>query len=114
MQTCRQCKARQLDGVLFCSECGAALFDSGPRNESTASLGQTAIPDSTPLPAATIVPVPPPVPTRSGSIISLVVINSGRRMTLDGSDDLLVGRKDNTKGIFPDIDLGLDGGYDAG
>jgi pSer/pThr/pTyr-binding forkhead associated (FHA) protein len=41
-------------------------------------------------------------------------MNSGRRITLDISDDLLIGRKDNTRGIFPDVDLGLDGGYDAG
>jgi pSer/pThr/pTyr-binding forkhead associated (FHA) protein len=44
----------------------------------------------------------------------MVVINSGRRITLEGGDDLLVGRKDNQRGIYPDVDLGLDGGYDAG
>jgi FOG: FHA domain len=44
----------------------------------------------------------------------LVVLNSGRRMTLDTGEDILIGRKDNARGIFPDVDLGLDGGYDAG
>ena len=46
--------------------------------------------------------------------LTLVIMNSGRRITLDLSDDLLIGRKDNARGIFPDVDLGLDGGYDAG
>ena len=41
-------------------------------------------------------------------------MNSGRRINLDIGDDLLIGRKDNARGIFPDVDLGLDGGYDAG
>jgi pSer/pThr/pTyr-binding forkhead associated (FHA) protein len=41
-------------------------------------------------------------------------MNSGRRITLDVGEDLLIGRKDNARGIFPDVDLGLDGGYDAG
>ncbi|MCG8351728.1 MAG: FHA domain-containing protein [Chloroflexales bacterium] len=35
-------------------------------------------------------------------------------MAFDASEELLIGRKDNAKGIFPDIDMGLDGGYDAG
>jgi pSer/pThr/pTyr-binding forkhead associated (FHA) protein len=39
---------------------------------------------------------------------------SGRRIKLDVSDDLLIGRKDNTRRIFPDVDLGLDDGYNAG
>ena len=38
-------------------------------------------------------------------------MNSGRRIKLIISDDLLIGRKDNARGIFPDVDLGLDGGY---
>lgn len=42
------------------------------------------------------------------------MINSGRRIALDVGEELLVGRKDNQRGIFPDVDLGLDGGYDAG
>jgi len=46
--------------------------------------------------------------------ITLQIMNSGRRINLDIGDDLLIGRKDNARGIFPDVDLGLDGGYDAG
>ena len=58
-----------------------------------------------------LIPAPPPV---GGPRITLVIMNSGRRITLDINDDLLIGRKDNARGIFPDVDLGLDGGYDAG
>jgi pSer/pThr/pTyr-binding forkhead associated (FHA) protein len=57
--------------------------------------------------------VPAPVAAAARSI-ALIVINSGRRIALDAGDDLLVGRKDNQRGIYPDVDLGLDGGYDAG
>ena len=41
-------------------------------------------------------------------------MNSGRRISLAVNDDLLLGRKDNARGIFPDVDLGLEGGYDSG
>ena len=49
-----------------------------------------------------------------GPKITLQIMNSGRRINLDVADDLLIGRKDNARGIFPDVDLGLDGGFDAG
>ena len=100
MQICLLCQSRQLDGVLFCSECGASLHEEGPRRESTVSLG---------LPQ-------PPIVSHSAAprMLTLVVVPSGRRISIDASDDLLVGRKDNARGIFPDIDLGLDDGYDAG
>ncbi len=54
-----------------------------------------------------------PVAT-SNPTISLVIINNGRRLSFDSNEELLVGRKDNARGIFPDVDLGLDGGYEAG
>jgi uncharacterized Zn finger protein (UPF0148 family) len=115
MQTCPQCKAKQLDGMLFCSECGANLFVVAPR-EITASLGpqrdrSQPIDDDD---ATEVEQEEEPEPPPTLSEITLVVLVSGRRITLDASDDLLVGRKDNARGIFPDIDLGLDGGYDAG
>lgn len=99
MQICLQCQSRQLDGVLFCSECGASLFDEGPRREATVSLGDPVLPTAT---------------SATPRMLTLVVVGSGRRISIDASDDLLVGRKDNVRGIYPDIDLGLDDGYDAG
>lgn len=112
MQRCTYCKAEQFDGAIFCSECGASLAQATSRRETTAALEANAamlIQDDV------ITVDAPTVPVRSGAqTISFVVINSGRRMSLDLSDDLLIGRKDHARGIFPDIDLGLDGGYEAG
>ncbi len=58
--------------------------------------------------------IPAPEPETTGPTLTLVIMNSGRKIKLDMSDDLLIGRKDNARGIFPDVDLGLDGGYDSG
>jgi pSer/pThr/pTyr-binding forkhead associated (FHA) protein len=110
MQVCSNCQSKQFDGTIFCSECGASLAPA-TRSETTMSLGQrgpTGEFDSAPL----IMPSPVPAPTEPR--ITLVIMNSGRRLNLDIADDLLIGRKDNGRGIFPDVDLGLDGGYDAG
>lgn len=114
MQLCTHCNAKQLDGAIFCSECGATLVISSSRRETTASLNKAAARGGPPLieeSEPTVVPAPVAAPA---PIISLVVINSGRRIVLDTGEDLLVGRKDNQRGIYPDVDLGLDGGYDSG
>jgi pSer/pThr/pTyr-binding forkhead associated (FHA) protein len=108
MQRCSHCSAQQLEGTIFCSECGASLIVAGSRGETTASLNMGAFSsDPAAAPAS-------PAPVSAAPTVSLVVINSGRRITIDASDDMLVGRKDNQRGIYPDVDLGLDGGYDAG
>lgn len=110
MQRCSHCSAQQMDGAIFCSECGASLLTTGRHSETTTSLNRAADP-STPL-VAESEPLEEPLPVGSG--ICLVVLGNGRRIDLGVGDKLLVGRKDNQRGIYPDIDLGLDGGYDAG
>jgi FHA domain len=110
MQICNNCQSKQFDGTIFCSECGASMAPS-TRRETTMSLGQ---PRSTDELASQPISVPDPASASGGPKITLRIMNSGRRINLDIGDDLLIGRKDNSRGIFPDIDLGLDGGYDAG
>lgn len=111
MQRCSHCNAQQLDGTIFCSECGATMIKGARSAETTAALNKAAGSG-----LLTVEEPATPLDTRlpSAPSLSLVVINSGRRISLDAADDLLVGRKDNQRGIYPDVDLGLDGGYDAG
>lgn len=112
MQQCPHCGTPQMNGTIFCADCGGSLLVTAMRKETTASLGQHLKGLDLPV-QPTVVPAPTP-PSTAGYTIRLVVLNSGRRLTFDVSEELLVGRKDNAKGIFPDIDLALDGGYDAG
>lgn len=114
MIRCSHCNAQQLNGAIFCSECGASLLESGPRRETTTSLKHEADGIPSVVEATPPMMVEAPQPVAGLHSISLVVINSGRRINLEAGEDLLVGRKDNQRGIFPDVDLGLDGGYDAG
>src|SRR5213594_2160263 len=110
MQICSNCHSKQFEGTIFCSECGASLVPT-TRRETTMSLGQRG-----PTGSLEIEPVliAEPAAAASAPSITLVIMNSGRRINLDIGDDLLIGRKDNARGIFPDVDLGLDGGFDAG
>ncbi|NOK63533.1 MAG: FHA domain-containing protein [Chloroflexi bacterium AL-W] len=111
MQICQHCKSRQFDGTIFCSECGASMLLEN-RDETTTSFGQ---PDTNDVPIVhTIVPVPTIDNGMLQPPFSLIVMNSGRCLQLTVEEDLLIGRKDEARGILPDIDLGRDGGYDAG
>jgi pSer/pThr/pTyr-binding forkhead associated (FHA) protein len=111
MQICNNCNTKQFDGTIFCAECGASMLLPN-RDETTVSLGQPSqsieVARFEPFSSGALNDGP------IGPSITLVVMNSGRRIHLDVSDDLLIGRKDNARGIFPDVDLGLDGGFDAG
>jgi hypothetical protein len=110
MQICSNCHSKQFDGTIFCSECGANLLPM-TRRETTMSLGQRGPTGNF---GSEPVVIAEPEPEQRVPTITLVIMNSGRRIKLDIADDLLIGRKDNARGIFPDVDLGLDGGYDAG
>lgn len=110
MQICNNCYAKQMDGTIFCAECGASLL-APRRQETTASLG---LGDQDPG-SVTLIPAPEPVAfSQENPSLTVVILNSGRRLTLPVADDLLIGRRDEPRGIFPDIDLSSDGGYDAG
>lgn len=111
MQICKNCKSEQLDGAIFCSECGASLSQEREGKGTTSTLGQHGN-EFVPLPdQATVVPAPDIRTT--DHVVSLVVLNSGRRLRLEDGKDLLIGRA-TRDGEYPDIDLGRDGGYDAG
>ncbi len=99
MIQCRHCQSRQLDGTLFCTECGASLVQA----RKAQAVGMRHMP-SRPVPAE---------PAASPSL-TLIVQPSGRRISLTLEDELLIGRADDGRGIIPDIDLGRDGGFDAG
>ena len=114
MQRCRNCNAEQFDGTIFCTECGASLI-ARQRRETTSSLGNKNANPALREAAANAEPVVIDAPTGGETkVISLLVINSGRRIGLERGHVLMVGRKDNARGVFPDVDLGLEGGYDAG
>jgi pSer/pThr/pTyr-binding forkhead associated (FHA) protein len=104
---CPHCQSNQLDGTIFCLECGASLVGELVQ-ESTRQIGggqriTGAITASNPNQTASI-----------GLAITLVVVQSGTRLRLNAAEQILIGRKDPAKGIYPDVDLGPEGGYDAG
>ena len=106
MQRCPNCQAQQIDGTIFCSECGGS-FVAAARQQSTTPISRARAPE---IARAVASDTAAPHETR----LTLTVIGSGQQMRLALQDELLIGRKDMARGIDPDIDLGAHGGYDAG
>jgi hypothetical protein len=88
------------------------MLSQNPRRETTTSLGQR--PGSNPLPVEQVVEPAPPHTAPGAKGLSLLVAETGQRLSLEAERDLLVGRTDESRGIFPQIDLTDIGGYDAG
>ena len=109
MIICPNCRTQQFDGTIFCLECGASTaLESMP--ESTRQIGAGDGPQTSGLSSANSA-----APTTSGPpSVLLVVVRTGRQLRYEISDTLLIGRTDMARSVIPDIDLGPEGGYDAG
>lgn len=109
MIKCNECKSPNIEGSLFCSECGAFIVDFDPNS--------TAV-----LPFSEFVHRPPPPPLKEVAAVAVshvqqitVVIPSSRhRLKLTMSGQIRVGRSDPQTGLFPELDLTAFGGADQG
>lgn len=105
---CPSCGADNLPGTLFCVQCGTYLPSGGP-------LRTEPLPENTDgLPAH---------PRREdedqeegpGTVqINVLVLNTGREVSLSANRELLVGRLDAAHGIFPELDMTADSGLEQG
>ncbi|WP_298819139.1 FHA domain-containing protein [Chloroflexus sp.] len=112
MIICSHCQAQQLEGTIFCTVCGASLLSARSQRQTTASLNRAAEVAQQIEDEVTILPAP--THEVAGPALALVVISSGRRIELPVAPELIIGRKDQQRNFFPDVDFSLDGGYDAG
>lgn len=85
---CNECNMENIDGALFCEECGAKL-------DAVEPLQDTAVerPDSREIVLAT---------------------SDGGTLSLPARDEIIIGREDPVSEIFPDIDLTGLGGMEKG
>jgi pSer/pThr/pTyr-binding forkhead associated (FHA) protein len=113
MIVCPSCKHEELVGALYCSECGAELFqlDISPR--------KTVVYDSSNI---KIPPSPQSVPGSQaenvndipGVKVYLKVIETGQTIPLEDGDEFTLGRISGNQPILPDLDLTPHKAYDGG
>jgi pSer/pThr/pTyr-binding forkhead associated (FHA) protein len=100
MIICHNCGKNQLEGAIFCDECGTKLIDvAGLTTQSISS--ETPAPDLLPLEDQE----PHGQKESEISLVKLVVLKSGVEILLAGQDDFTLGRTSDGQSIIPDIDL---------
>jgi len=106
MIECPLCGRKYPVGALFCPECGVYLLTGGP-------LRTEPLPEGVSIPVE--LPVKPPSAEGTGpQNLVLQVLTSGRRVVIRPDQEVLVGRLDVGRGIFPQVDLTPDGGLEGG
>ena len=85
---CTECQMENIDGALFCEECGARLESEEPIQEMEVAGGEAQ---------------------------SLVLAAAdGTRMDVPAKEEVVVGREDPVSEVFPDMDLTDLNGMDNG
>lgn len=85
---CMECNMENIDGALFCEECGAKLEEVAPLEDTEIEVG-------------------------GGSALALASTD-GSRFDFPSKDEIVIGREDPVSEVFPDIDLTDLGGMESG
>lgn len=107
MITCPACKHSELDGTLFCSECGSRLWGEAFTDE-TATLVAGAMPRTDKI-GSLVIPALSPV-----TGLTIRISGAPDAVNLAGKNEYLLGRADPKHNVQPDLDLGPYGGQQLG
>lgn len=105
---CPTCSHEELEGAIFCSECGTKLVDSDGISTARISATDTRIPGEEPPPRQAA-----PVPV-SEAQVNLHIIRTGQILPLIGRTEFTLGRISQGQSILPDIDLSPYDAYSQG
>lgn len=140
MIICPSCRSQQMNGALFCSECGADLQapaaptwgleeDDAPVNSTRAALSPVS---PSPVSKTNVVSSPSVVNNKPKSVpqqpparrkassepvradLQVMVLNTGRIVDCPDKDNIIIGRSDAVTGDMPDIDLATDNALGLG
>ena len=104
MIICSSCQYQEVEGALFCSECGSPLLALATQNIYTNGMSSSAFNE------------PPPkrnMGLASGTA-SLQILEGGQLLALADRNELTLGRVSDGQTIMPDIDLTSYQAYEYG
>jgi hypothetical protein len=106
MIVCPNCKHEEVDGAVFCSECGTQLVKS--ENVTTQKIEP---PDSGDIITG---PLRDEIPDYSNAWISLHMLDSGQILPVTERTEFTMGRVSDNQPIMPDIDFSSFKAYENG
>ena len=113
MIICPSCKHEELVGALYCSECGAELFQLEISPQKTAVYDSWNIQGS-PTPQSPPASKVEDIKETANAQVVLKVLETGQTIPLEGSDEFTLGRISGNQPILPDLDLTAYKAYDGG
>ena len=115
MPICKFCDHEELEGALFCSECGSQLFTSQEAiSEFDDETLSNSLDKSQVAPGDYINTLPPPTLSEDDADITLYIVNANEFIPLENSNQFTIGRVALDQPIIPDIDLSPFEGYEFG
>jgi len=106
---CSECGASNLEGAYFCAECGQNLLTRDKEKTSILPFSEKSMPPTPP-----IISEEQLKPTTEANVMTVVIPSSGRRLQLQVTEQIRVGRCDPIKEFEPELDLTPDGGSKHG
>ena len=111
MISCPQCKHQEFEGALFCSQCGAQIFET---SDTTATIKSSEIKKVQEISSTTAPPFPSPPPDVEESNVAIYLIDVDETIFVKGDRELTIGRSTEGQMVVPDIDLSPFDAYEAG
>ncbi len=99
MIVCPQCQHHEMDGAIFCSECGAQLVGASPVD--TSRIERVEVENA----GHRTIPEPGPSFSLPKAWISLHILDSGYILPLADRTEFTLGRVVDGQPIMPDVDL---------
>jgi len=109
MILCPNCQYKNLDGALFCYECGAQLIVT----DDVSTRGLTKPPDGSNGPQRPSEEISDR-PSTGFPMVAIHVVESGQMLQLSGRLDYTFGRVTEDQPILPDVDLAPFGAFSQG
>lgn len=105
MIVCQNCKAKEPDGTIFCSECGMQLLASFVQTQKFSDDADLHQEDESYAKS---------VVGKSGTWISLYILDSGHILTFSERTEFTLGRLSENQPVEPDVDLTPYNAFDSG
>ncbi len=109
MISCKKCNSQELDGAIFCSQCGTQIINATDTTtiHPTGVIKPSGISDTTPQ-------FPPPPPEFENSTVALCLIPTEEVIFLPNEKSFTIGRSTEGQLVVPDVDLAPFNAYEAG
>ena len=110
MIVCPNCKHTNINGAMFCSECGAQLV--GPDMFTTQNMATGQMQE--PVNQNVAPPIKPPPVVALNTWVTLHLMDTGQMLPLSDRNEFTLGRISEGQPIMPDVDLSPYQAYASG